>query len=1131
MKLRFVVTMVALSLLGGLTLPVIGQKITGAIRGDVTDSTSGAIPGAKVVIRNVATNASRDAVSDARGSYVVDFLPPATYDVVIEHEGFKRRILRNVTIDVNQTVQVGASLEVGDIVQEVAVESSAPLLQTTESSVNSTINFRQVHELPLNGRQFLQLALLIPGATNSPPGSRQSSERGTASSALNVNGNREGSNLFLIDGTLNADPNFNGFVINPSIDSIQEFKVQTNSYSAEFGQQAGAQINLITRSGTNDFHGSAYEFLRNSALDAKNLFDAPSPANTPPFRQNQFGATFGGPIKKNKLFIFGSYEGLRMVKAQTSIATVPNAQQRAGDFSGRMNSAGQLTPIYDPLTTRPNPGFNAALPASPSNPQYLRNAFPGNIIPKDRLSPIALGILQYVDLPNNGLLPQGVGQYLNNEPVREENDQLSIRADYSLSDHDLLFARYSYSNENIFSPGGLSSQGTNRKPRPQIATVGYTKVLTPAIVNDLRLGFTRLSLSILNKNAYLENIPAALGIVGQEGLPAQAWEVPNISFSSEGISTFGGQNFGVPTSTRDNAYQFQDTLSINKGSHTFRVGFQLTRFQLNNATLNFILPSYGYTSTPLTADVTNATGIGSGSQFADFLLGYSGTNQVTSGSGQVYLRRWMMAPWFEDSWRATRKLTVSLGLRWDFLPPWTELRNQIGNLYLPAFNGPSTPIPIQAGVNVPGYGQVSNSTLNTNYKNWAPRIGIAYKLTDKTVLRAGYGIFYDAQIGNTTVDMVRNPPFQTRLIVTAPDSIYPSLTLRDLTPTNVSVSSSYFAQGQPENGKMKWPTASVGQWNVSFEREIKPNWAVTTAYVGATGRHLSYSAIANVPYPGPGPLNPRRPLYPDLNTGFQLALPRSNSYYHSLQIKSEMRNFHGLTMLTAYTYSKSIDTSQEIRGGSIGSTQALNNWDLDGQNRGRSSFDQRHRLVNSFTYDVPFGKGRTYFQEGIASQLLGNWQLNSIVTLATGLPFTVYSGVDTGNTGYASITLPDRVLGVSAIPEHQTANQWFNPAAFTLAPDCRVQSVYNTLSNPLSCLGNSGRNILSAPGLVDFTVAAMRSFPIREFGALQFRAEVFNLFNTPPLGAPVTTLSSPNVGRILSAGAARQIQFALRYTF
>jgi len=381
------------------------------------------------------------------------------------------------------------------------------------------------------------------------------------------------------------------------------------------------------------------------------------------------------------------------------------------------------------------------------------------------------------------------------------------------------------------------------------------------------------------------------------------------------------------------------------------------------------------------------------------------------------------------------------------------------------------------------------------------------------------------------VDLVRNPPFQTRLIADLPDSIFPYLSLKDLIPPGAPVTSSYFAVGQEENGRVAYPTPYVQQWNLSVQREVLPNWAVTGAYVGSTGRHLSFSGIANIPYPGPGALNPRRPFDPDINVIFQFAQPRVNSYYHGLQLKSEQRAFHGLTMLNSYTWSKSIDTGTEIRGGGT-AQQTINNWNLDGENRGPSTFDVRHRFVNSTVYEIPYGRGRTHGKDkNFLTYLLGGWQLNSIVSIQTGLPFTIFSGVDTGNSGVGSVMHPDAVTGANPKPANQSADFWFNPAAFQLAPDCRNAAVFATLASPLACFGNLGRNTFSAPGLVNFDLATLKAIPIGEFSQLQFRAEYFNAFNTPPLGFPASNLSSPTVGRVLSAGPSRQIQFSLRYAF
>ena len=561
-----------------------------------------------------------------------------------------------------------------------------------------------------------------------------------------------------------------------------------------------------------------------------------------------------------------------------------------------------------------------------------------------------------------------------------------MRVDHVLSGKDQLFGRYSLSNETLFAPGALTSQGTRREPKPQIATLGHTHVFSPTMTNDARIGFTRLRLFIVNKNAFTENIPAKLGIRGQEQLPESAWEVPNVAFSNDGITAFGGANFGVPTVTRNNTYQFQDSLAIIKGSHTLRIGFQYAHYQLNNATLNFILPSYGLRATPLTADVANPVGVSRGSEFADFLLGISHVNQVTAGSGQVYLRRDIIAPWFEDSWRVTRNLTLTLGLRWDYVSPLTEKDNRIASVYVPAMNGPARPIPIQAAVNVPGYGEVPRGLFDPDWTNWAPRVGFAYRIggSDKTVVRGGYGMFYDAQIGNTTVDLVRNPPFQTRVIADLPDSIFPYLSLRDLVPPGAPITSSYFALGQEEKGRLAYPTPYVQQWNFSVQREVMANWAVTAGYVGSTARHLSFSGIANIPYPGPGALNPRRPFDPDVNVIFQFAQPRVNSYYQALQLKSEHRAFHGLTMLNSYTWSKSIDTGTEIRAGGT-AQQTINNWNLDGENRGRSTFDVRQRFVSSAVYELPYGRGRRFGNTPSAlTYIFGDWQINGIAAHSNG---------------------------------------------------------------------------------------------------------------------------------------------------
>ena len=958
------------------------QKITATLTGDITDESGAVVVGAKVTAHNPSTNVERSTVTNGRGSYILEFLAAGTYDVSVELQGFKRQTFKGFVLHVNQTASLDARLEVGEVVQEVTVDAAAPLVQSTEGSVGSVIAEKQVKELPLNGRQFLQLALLVPGAIPSPGASfgggssKQENLRGTVSSAININGNRETSNLFLIDGTLNHDSNYNTFVISPNIDSIQEFKVQTNSYTAEFGQQSGGQINLITKSGTNSFHGTAHEFLRNSALDAKNLFDRPAPTKIPAFRQNQFGGTFGGPIRKDKTFFFGSYEGFRQVKAQTSIAIVPDAATRTGDFSSFRNAAGQLITIYDPATTQANPNFNPSLPASPSNPKYFRTPFPGNRIPADRISPIAKGILGYINLPNLPVsLPLSLSQYFNGDPQDQSNDQFSIRVDHVLSSKDQLFGRYSFSDEFIYSPGRYTrSSGVRREPKAQIATLGHTRFFTPSVVNEARIGFSRYRLNVVPQLAFTSHISRDLGIRGLEGdFGGASWDLPGIEFSGLGITP---PNSPInPSRQRDNTWQLFETLSINRGSHDFRMGLQYYYFQLNEAA-GSNNPSFLFRGTPFTADPANPTGAGVGSVMADFLLGTSHLNIVTTGNPQVYLRRHYLGPWFNDTWRATRNLTINLGIRWDFVPPLYEKYDRIGGVFVGGLNSPPF-IPLQANKNIEGYGQVPRGVVETDKNNWAPRIGLAYRVggSDKTVVRSGYGVFYDAEIGNTVVDWVRNFPFRIPVQVNTPNQIFPFLSLNEvLPPGSGTFGRTYLGAGQNVNNRMHFPTGAVQAWNLSVQREIMPNWSVDAAYVGSTGRHLSYAQSFNLPIAGPGTRISRQPFGSvGIDSAFHFTLPRVNSYYHALQIKSEQRGFHGLTNLMAYTFSKSIDTGQQARAAGGGGIQFQNNnFNLDGENRGRSVFDVRHRLVDSFLFELPFGKGKRYLNNGgTAGFLLG----------------------------------------------------------------------------------------------------------------------------------------------------------------
>ena len=988
-------------------------------------------------------------------------------------------------------------LQIGQLTEQVTVTGGAPVVQTEEASVGSVIDSHRIAELPLNGRQFLQLTLLVPGVNPGAPGGRQRTERGTLESAISVNGARENANRFLLDGTLNTDPNFNIFVISPNVDAIQEFKVQTADYSAQFGSQAGAQINVVTRSGTNSFHGTAYEFLRNEKLDAKNYFDR-SDRPIPPFKQNQYGFTTGGPILRDRTFFFGSFEGFRQRKAQSSVATAPNAALREGDFSNFRNAAGQLISIYDPATVKPDP-------ANPG--RFTRTPFANNVIPANRISPVARNILKFVDLPNlPDTRPFGAGLYLNNDPRRQDQEQWSVRVDQQIRAKNNFFARYSFTDERAEVPGSWSTTGDARGARGQILTLNDTHVFGPRAVNELKFGFIRLRNNILSKNAFKSNLPFEVGIQDQKNLKPIDWGVPSIDIV--GYTTIGDRTFGVPTQTRNNVYQVAENFSLERGRHSFKLGLEAIRYQLNNLTDNFYLPTFSFRGTPFTAGVAG-DGTSGGSLFADFLLGHPNLTQRSDGDSLIYLRRLGVSPYVQDDWKLSERLTLNLGLRYDLLTPWVERYDRFGGVLVSNILGAPAPRPVQAGKGVP------RGIVFTDKNNFAPRVGIAYRPfgDSRTAIRAGYGVFYDTQIGNTTVDFVRNPPFQVRLIADSPDNVTPQLVLTRLIPENFSVSSSYFGQRQD------FPLAYIQHWNLSVQREIVPNLSAEAAYIGTTGRKLSSSIILNLPAPGPGAFGPRRPFTPfGIDSIFQYALPYVNSFYHSLQLKLERRFSAGLSVLGAYTFSKSIDDAQEIRGGgTVG--QQLNNWDLVGEGRGRSNFDMRHRFVTSYLWELPFGPGKRFGDgtRGSAARLIGGWSAYGIVTLSTGFPLTVFSGVDNVNMGVGSLSHPDQ-KGEPELPRSERdPSRWFNTAAFEAAPQYKF--------------GTSGRNTVGGPGVGNVDFAVVKSTGLTERHRLQFRAELFNLFNTPHFGLPVNVMTSGSFGRVTSAADARVIQFALKYIF
>ena len=637
------------------------QTAVATLDGTVKDQSGAVLVGVTVTSINRATNEHRTTVSSDTGSYRLPQLLPGFYDVTGEMPGFKKTTISNMELRVQQTARLDIVLEVGEISETTEVIGQTPLLQSEEASVGNVIDQKRVVELPLNGRGFLQLAFLVPGVSQPGPNSRTSSDRGTfnGDSAISVGGNRENANVFLLDGTINTDRNYNMFAVGPSLDAVQEFKVEVNSYAAEFGGQGGGQINIITKSGTNSFHGSGWGFFRDAKLDAKNFFDRGDDP-IPPFDRQQFGGAAGGRLIRDKLFWFTNYEGFRQTKAQTSLAPTPNAQTRSGDFSNYRDDAGNLVLIYDPNTTVADPNARSG---------YSRTPFPNNVIPASRINPVSTKLLAFMDLPNQPTtLSRGIGYFFNNFPRVESQDSMTNRIDYVISQSDRLFGRYSFSNERANIPSGFTGQAGDNRPLVQNVTLSESHTFGPTMFNDFRFGGMRFRNFKLPETAGKVDIHKLIGITGADDVSGDPdrWGVPAISIADVGVG-WGG---GAVSNQRNNSFHFVDTFSIILGKHSLKFGEDILREQLNvrdsRSSPQGSMGSYGrYTNLPDNPGNT-------GSSLAQFLLGIMDYQQIQRGDPQLYMRRTQFALHVNDDYKATPNLTLNLGLRWEYVQPWVE---------------------------------------------------------------------------------------------------------------------------------------------------------------------------------------------------------------------------------------------------------------------------------------------------------------------------------------------------------------------------------------------------------------------------------------------------------------------------
>jgi hypothetical protein len=1027
------------------------QADTAIVVGTVYDSSHAVVSGASVKLTHLSTNAVTAILTDERGQYRTPSLRIGQYALSVEAGGFKRFTQRGVELEIGDVRKVDVVLEVGQTSESVNVVAEAPLLQTSDSTVGDVINNRQIEDLPLNGRDYLQLANLSSGTTPSSQGVSIGGQAGTQVA-------------FLLDGQDNNNQQISTGhsgqkeVVKPSVDAIEEFKVVTNGYSAEYGRSSSGVVSVAIKSGSNQLHGSAFEFIRNDVVDAKNLFAT----YKPPYKRNQFGASAGGPVIKNKTFVFGDFEAAYIRQYTTTLSTLPTAAQRNGQFS----------------TTIINP--------------YTGSAYPNNLIPPTSLDPIAQKILSYVPLPQTGA---ATSNYNYQSPSNQDNHRYDLRVDEILNDKQNLFFRYSNQvvdnvvsaslppdNGEYYSGGG--AQATNSKS----FVLGDNWIWSPSVVSSVRAGWNDLAWT----NYFPSQSLTGIGIPGVLN--------SNPGFSSISITGYPGLGVtNVPNADASEDRQVSGDVTWSKGQHNLKFGVQAYWLQTN------------FLSSQQSSGIFSFNGQYTKNALADFLIGAAYQTSISNYS-YLALRSAYTDFFVQDDWKVSSRLTLNLGLRYELEPPGVQKNNTISNFDLDS--NPGHPVLVPAGSE--GSGIAARALQNVDYNQWAPRVGLAYGLNSKTVIRAGAGIFYSNLITEGGMQSLEiNPPNNIRSGFTTNKGLPPTLILSDGFPAN-ALSLANASNVQLISYDRKGVTPTDYQWNFNVQRQLPGGILLEAGYYGNKLDHMWRQIDGNPAPPEAGNINSNR-LYTSTlvpGTGDTITLGAVTriqkdgwSAYNALQTKIEKRYSKGLTFIASYAYSKTI-----ALGDSSGVQNQLD-WRADIADSGQ---DMRQHFVGSAVYQLPFGQGRQFGARWNrpTNAVLGGWSFAPIVTVSTGLPLNITVNGNPSNTG-SGVDRPN-VVGNPQLA-NPTVTEWFNTAAF--------------VANAPYTYGNAGRNIIRAPGLVNLDLALHKSFRITERVTAQIRAESFNATNTPALGAPNTVLGNALFGQITSAGSARDLQLGAKVVF
>jgi hypothetical protein len=1074
-----------LFLLLGSTSLILFAQATGTITGTIFDKSGAAVPEAQIVITNTGTGLTRRLQTDVSGQFVVNLLPVGIYDLVAEKSGFATTLRKGLELQVNTTVQVTVELDVRSTAEQVTVTGQADLVQATSTTLVQVVDQRRVQDLPLNGRNVLQLMTLNAGVTTESAGGGTSQIQNVGGAVTaSINGSRGNGTNFLLDNGDHNDSFTNIALPFPNPDAVQEFSIQASTFDAQYGRGIGGVVNVVTKSGTNTFHGSLFEYLRNYKLNAANFF-----SGRDSLKRNQFGGSFGGPVilpgfsGRDRTFFFVAYQGTRVrTSTPAALRNTPSDAMKRGDFSAWLMPNGQGA-IRDPL-----------------NPT---ERFPGNIIPASRFSPVALNMLKL--MPSSS--PASNYQLrLPTPTTSSRDDQVVVRGDHQFSPSQRLSGRYFRFNTIspwTFSPNDLYFFQAGQDALPQNASANYTNVLSPKLINDFTFTYNRIA-----SNSFP---PEQLKQYTFEAFGARVKSPADQPYMVTNITGWSGINLGQGYTQWQKTYQIANTLSYATGRHNFKVGGDYRRYSLDKTA-----PFQAGGTATFNGQMYSVPGlVNAGNAFAEFLMGKM-SNWAQRSQWSELLTNHYLGLFVQEDMRITPRLTANLGLRWDPRFDFQE-RDAKQMTFVPGTQSTRFPNAFR-GIQFAGDPLIGNRVTKTDWINLAPRVGLAYQITPKTVVRTAYGIFYDQAQGiiNNRIGsgepFIRLFNFNGPLDLSAPYGSNPVFDPSPLTPDRNFVFSDYTTWALPA---VDMPSPYMQNWNFILERQIVGDVLVRAGYVGSKGTRLQMTAEINPAIYSPAAtaanINQRR-IYQPIG-GLQLATNNAWSNYHSLQLTMQKRWSHGFTILGNYTWSKSIDMTSNSNGNGANAGPDPFNYN---RNKGLSDFDMPHRLVISGLWESPAMKSQPLF----VRMFLGGWQNNFILSAQTGVPFTITSGVDNNFSGvagqFADLTGADWRLGDGRTKAEEIA-RWFNTAAFK--------------TNALGTIGTGGRNQLRNPGMWNVDYSLFKSFPIRERLSFQFRGELFNAFNHANLGNPIAAVNNVNFGRINTAGDPRIMQLALRLAF